>query len=795
MGGFTIYIAHIRKEDAIEQSLKVHLTEVQKLCESTGQKFGMPSVFGLAGLLHDLGKYSEAFQIYIREAVANPNKPPRRGSVNHSTAGGLLLMQKFHQSKLFTPVMVEMIANVIYSHHGQLHDFINPDGKSPFLERANNENIPMKEIKQLFFEEIMCESDLDTYVKQASNEFHQFLQRYLDKPDRETILYTLAPILTKFIFSGLIDADRKNSRNFDENNTPQELPHIDQTYSNYLHTLELKLQKMQQEAIPNRITKLRQQMSDNCYEKATLPTGIYSLSIPTGGGKTLASLRFALKHAIKHGKERIIYIVPFTTIIEQNAQTVRNLLETEDLLEHHSNIISDERNATTYEEMLLQRKLNHAKDNWDIPIVFTTMVQYLNSFYSGKGRNLRRLHNLANSIIIFDEVQSIPPKCVSLFNESLNFLSSYGNTTALLCTATQPALAHVKRNIKVDGELVENLKEIEQAFKRTKIVRMNEHDEWTTDQLAQFIEGKLESINSILIISNNKRTTKDLYTKFADCKHVYHLSTGMCPAHRKLLLEEMRTALKQGEQVLCMSTQLIEAGVDISFECVMRSMAGVDSIAQAAGRCNRNGEVALREVYVFRHAEENLGKLETIEKGQRCASYLLRDMEEHGIFGGEILSAAAIEYYFKQYYEELLLELDFPTKDLRESIHQLLFSNNKQYVQKLAPLLRSSFQTAAERFQVIDANTESILVPYGDGEDLIAELNSFERIEYKTFQKKVQQYSVNVFPHELRALQQQKLVYAADFCVFKIWIAMPNAYDDQYGLSVKGEAGLRLLAL
>lgn len=553
---------------------------------------------------------------------------------------------------------------------------------------------------------------------------------------------------------------------------------------------------MQKKAIPNSITKLRQQMSDNCYDKAKLPTGIYSLSIPTGGGKTLASLRFALKHAIEHGKDRIIYIVPFTTIIEQNAQTVRDLLETKDLLEHHSNIMTEEREALTYDELILQRQLNHAKDNWDIPIVFTTMVQYLNSFYSGKGRNLRRLHNISNAVIIFDEVQSVPPKCVSLFNESINFLSTYAKSTIVLCTATQPALQHVKQNILVDGELVEKLTEIEQAFKRTTIVPMDEHDEWTTDQLADFIEEKLDSVKSILIISNNKRTTKDLYTKFADREHVYHLSTGMCPAHRQKILKEMREALDEKKQVLCMSTQLIEAGVDVSFECVMRSLAGVDSIAQAAGRCNRNGEVTVREVYVFKHAEENLGRLETIEKGQRCASYLMRDLAEQGIFGGELLSSAAIEYYFKQYYEELALELDFPVKDLDKTLHQLLFSHNGQFVQQeLALLLRASFKTAADRFQVIDANTEAILVPHGEGKELIADLTSGEQVDYKNFLKKVQHYSVNVFPHEMRALQQEKLVVAVDFGVFKIWMAKQGTYDENYGLSVKGEARLEDLVM
>lgn len=755
----------------------------------------MPSVFGLAGLLHDLGKYSDDFQIYLREAVANPDKPPKRGSVNHSTAGGLLLMKKFQQMKGFTPAMVEMIANVIYSHHGQLHDFINSDGKSPFLERANNEKIPMETIQTRFFSDVMVESEFEAYVMRASKEFHHFLQRHFEKPEPPEILYKLLPQLTTTIFSSLIDADRTNSRDFDENASPEEVTNTQEKFLIYLNSLEKNLQKMQKNAIPNTITKLRQEMSDNCFEKATLPTGTYSLSIPTGGGKTLASLRFALKHAIEHGMDRIIYVIPFTTIIEQNAQAIRDLLNTDEVLEHHSNIVEDSRDAMTYNEMIQQRKLNQAKDNWDIPIVFTTMVQYLNSFYSGKGRNLRRMHNLANSVVIFDEVQSVPVKCVSLFNETINFLTKYAKSTALLCTATQPALQYVERNIQVDAELVENLQIIEQAFKRTNIVQMDERDEWTTDNLAEFIEDKLAEVKSILIISNNKKTTKELYMKFSTREHVYHLSTGMCPAHRKKKLKEMNEALKAGKTVICMSTQLIEAGVDVSFQCVMRSLAGVDSIAQAAGRCNRNGEVAVRNVYVFKHAEEVLTKLPTIEKGQRCAKYLLRDLQEQGIFDGELLSSHAIEYYFKQYYEELSLELDFPVKDLPETLHQLLFTNNKQYVQSTAPLLRASFQTAAERFQVIDANTESILVPFGDGKEMITTLTSGEPIEYKVFLKKAQQYSVNVFPHEFRTLQQEGLIRPVDFGVFKIWIAIEGTYDEEYGLSIKGEAGLNLLTM
>lgn len=249
-----MHIAHIRKEDGAEQSVKDHLLEVRAICEEIGRKFQMPSVFGLAGLLHDVGKYSDAFQIYLREAVANPDQPPKRGSVNHSTAGGRLLMERFHGKQFFQSVMVEMVSNAIYSHHGQLADFVNPEGVSPFLKREENENIPMSAIKERFFEEVMSETNFDIYVTQAVNEFFGFLKNF--KPTQEDIKFKIAPHLINCIFSSLIDADRTNSRDFDENNTqPNVTTDIQKTFQTYLNTLEQKLQEMQQKAIPNNYNK------------------------------------------------------------------------------------------------------------------------------------------------------------------------------------------------------------------------------------------------------------------------------------------------------------------------------------------------------------------------------------------------------------------------------------------------------------------------------------------------------------------------------------------------------------
>ncbi|MEK4487919.1 CRISPR-associated helicase Cas3' [Psychrobacillus sp. FSL H8-0484] len=808
------YIAHIRESDGAEQSLVDHLKEVQVIAENIGEKIGIPHVTGLAGMLHDMGKFSDEFQNYLREAYANQLNPPKRGSVNHSTAGGKFLMERYHSafnkiSKIY-PALIECISNVIFSHHGQLLDMINPEGNSPFIDRMTpTKPIEINSVAERFFHEVCDETYLLEYIKQANNEFIQFIDRTLQKVSSKTegkaLLRKTLALLTKFVFSALIDADRRNSREFEEEvKKSEEIPiEINALFEQFEMELEEQLREKQVRAIPNEITRLRQQMSDHCFTKAALPTGIYTLSIPTGGGKTLASLRFALRHAQLHSKKRIIYIVPFTTIIEQNAEEVRQILRAEDyILEHHSNVILneveyDDFDNVSFEKYQQIKKMKIAKDDWDIPIIFTTMVQFLDTFYNGASRNTRRLHNLANTIIIFDEVQTVPIQCISLFNEALNFLKKGCQTTILLCTATQPALQYVKRNIQINGELVENLPEIVKAFKRTEIVPLLKNAGWHTEDLARFVADKLYECGNVLVILNTKKVVKALYDKLVNCNaEIYHLSTAMCPAHRKVIIQEIRQKLKQGEPIICISTQLIEAGVDVSFNSVIRSLAGLDSIAQAAGRCNRNGEVSLREVYVINHAEEKLEKLPTIKQGGECSKYIVSDIEKDpNLFEGNFLSNASLEHYFKMYFTAFETRLDYPIYDLNTSIYDILLGANSQFKSEnnnRQPLgMVASFKTAASYFEVIEANTYPILVPYGGGKELINILTGKEMISnFKRFFRKAQQYSVNVFRHEFNKLDRNKLIREVDFGFCKIYVAKENAYSLENGLNIDGEAKL-----
>lgn len=802
------YIAHIRESDGQIQTVEEHLLEVKEIAESIGEKLGVKHVAGLAGMLHDFGKYTDEFRTYILEAVHNPEAPPKRGSVDHSTAGGKLLYVLFHEKNIteFRGRLTEIVGNAIISHHSYLKDFFNESLESDYLKRVQEKNLEEFETsKENFFKHVMNEKDFYEYVDRAATELKGFLQKDRFKTSEYKCMF-----LTKFVFSALIDADRTNTRLFEENR-PYE-PKENQTllFTSYYKKLMSKIKSFQQHENANSpINLLRSKMSEQCEHFAEKPSGIYTLSIPTGGGKTLASLRYALKHAKLFNKKHIIYVVPFTTIIEQNAADVRDILKDDaNILEHHSNVIEDVADDDEHQDgiMSIQQKLKLAKGNWDSPIIFTTMVQFLNVFYAKGSRNIRRLHNLTEAVVIFDEVQKVPVPCVSLFNEALNFLKSYGETSMVLCTATQPALDFVehKLSINTDVEMIEELDDVIEAFKRVDIVDLATEDTFTNARLTEFIIEKMDELQSVLVILNTKSVVKDLYERLREQDsgaEVYHLSTSMCAAHRNSILEEVREQLKSGNKIICVSTQLIEAGVDVSFECVIRSLAGLDSIAQAAGRCNRHGEMGIKSVYVIDHEEEKLDKLEEISEGKRIAKRILKDLKmNERSHGGHILSKAAMDRYFQEFYTGFASDLNYFVPKLKKEMTELLTvpRNANSYRQafihkhnrkKDVPLfLLNSYGTAAEHFRVINDLTTSVIVPYGGGKEIIAELNGSNSIaDLSRLLRSAQQYTVNLFNHEKQILSENDgLVALLDG---KIIALKEGAYNEDYGVDVENESG------
>ncbi|MED1057627.1 CRISPR-associated helicase Cas3' [Bacillus mycoides] len=803
------YIAHIRESDKQVQTVEEHLLGVKELAETYGEKIGIKHLAGLAGMLHDLGKYTNGFRTYILEAVNNPESPSKRGSVDHSTAGGKLLYQFFHTENIipYKGIIAEIVGNAIISHHGYLQDFLNPDLESAYLNRVRDKELSEFDMtKQFFFKYVMSEIDFHEYVDKATVELDSFLLKESPENAEKKLMF-----LTKFIFSTLIDADRTNTRLFEEEKSIESVINSDELFNKYYERLMIKINsfKKQQNA-NNPINILRAEMSDQCDQFAERPSGIYTLSIPTGGGKTLASLRYALKHAKFHNKKRIIYVVPYTTIIEQNAEEVRKILEDEaNILEHHSNIVEESNENDESEDGIInvQQKLKLAKDNWDSPIIFTTMVQLLNVFYAKESRNTRRLHNLSDAIIIFDEVQKVPISCVSLFNQALNFLKIYSCSSLVLCTATQPALDFVeqKLDINTDSEMINNLDYVIESFKRVEIIDKATNGTFNKNKLTEFIHTKIEEVQSILIILNTKSVVRDLYTQLQSQElniPIYHLSTTMCAAHRHKILEEIRKRLNDGKKVICISTQLIEAGVDVSFECVIRSLSGLDSIAQAAGRCNRHGEKGIQNVYVIDYEEEKLSRLKEIKIGKKISKKILVDLKRNNkSHGGHILSREAMKRYFKEYYTEFESDLNYFIPKLDKNMTELLFAPkidnsyweayfHKHAKKKIPLFIVNSYRTAAEHFNVIDNLTTSVIVPYEEGKDIIAELNGSNSIEdLSRLLRKAQQYTVNLFDYEKEQLiKNDGLVYYLDG---KILALKESAYSDEYGLNAHNESDFK----
>ncbi|WP_019153453.1 CRISPR-associated helicase/endonuclease Cas3 [Robertmurraya massiliosenegalensis] len=792
------YIAHIREKDGKIQTVREHLDEVRQLCEQFGGKIGLQHLAGLTGLLHDLGKSTEEFYDYIQAAVANPDNPPPRGSVDHSTAGGKLLYSKFYDDAQdpIVKLTVEWLAMCIISHHSGLRDFLSSDLTSPFLNRVKEKDIKeFDNARDTFFNVQIDESNFDDYFEKAKNEVVHLLKKFREDKLKP---FTFS-LIVKYIFSALIDADRTNTRVFEEDENEESAFDSDVFFEESYYSLMERITSFQvSEAASHPINQLRNEMSEQCEAFASHPSGIYTLSIPTGGGKTFASLRYALKHAVKYKKERIIYVVPYTTIIEQNAKEVRDILKNDEfILEHHSNVI-EESGYENEDYDLKTKKLKLARDNWESPIIFTTMVQFLNVFYSRGTRNARRMHNLANSIVIFDEVQSVPIKCISLFNEALNFLNGFCNSSIVLCTATQPALDFVenKLHVSTDAEMIKDINLVNRSFKRVNIIDKTTPSGMNAPELTNFILTEMETVDNVLVILNTKTAVRKLFEELKEHKEyeLFHLSTNMCPAHRKNILQRLKDSLSKKRRVICVSTQLIEAGVDISFQSVIRSIAGLDSIAQAAGRCNRHGEDVIRNVYIIKSADEILTKLREIRIGSEQTARVLEEFKGNPeMFGNDLLSQEAINIYFKYYYYQIQNELDYPIPTIEKNLFDLLNFNQDYFSAyfnknnaKFPLISRQSFAIAEQYFQVIDSPTTSVLVPYNfEAREIISKLNGeVDSNELSSILKRAQQYIINVYSPELEELSKAKnidlLFHGSVYALKEV------AYSEAMGLDPKG---------
>ena len=658
------FIAHRRKSDARSQSLWSHL---QETCEIAGQfaaKIGLREVGQTIGLLHDIGKASQEFKNYIESAVGmiNPDEDDyvdstqKKGKIDHSTAGAQIIYRRLSDKDAGEKLVSQILSLCIASHHSGLIDCLTPDGQVDNFHRrmakADDkshvtealENLEDRERARLDF---FLNADLNKQMAEA-------LAKLKEANDSiETLMFKYG-LVVRFLLSCLIDADRLSTSDF-------EFPQNSQLRNeNKCTSWDILIERFgtKKFEILSEVDALRNDVSRKCFEDAGKPKGLYQLCVPTGGGKTFASLRFALHHASKHAMDRIIYVIPYTSIIDQNAAEVRRILEDKDengqyldhiVLEHHSNLTPEEE---TQRQSLLS-------ENWDAPIVFTTSVQFLEALFSGGTCSARRMHQLANSVVIFDEVQTIPVRCVHMFNCGLRFLVKGCGSSVVLCTATQPLLDRVEPmqralELMPEQRIMGDVSELFRKLKRVDIHDSRKSGGWTQAEVVELTVKEIQGSESVLIVVNTKASAKKLYQQFeeSNVEAVFHLSTDMCAEHRMNTLNEIKSRLKTHQPTVCVSTQLIEAGVDIDFGSVIRYLAGLDSIAQAAGRCNRNG---LRDkagnVYVVNPKDENVDRLLDIRIGIDVTERLLDEYrEDPSKFHNDLVGPSAMEQFYQYYF-------------------------------------------------------------------------------------------------------------------------------------------------
>lgn len=785
------FVARIRKTDQLEQTVFQHCDNVAALAGRHASKYGMKQIATMAGRHHDAGKNTAEFEAYLRAAMAD--EAVVRGSVTHSTHGAALVSE-MGEGK--TKRTAELIRIAILSHHG-LRDCLTTDGKLVFAEAERKIKLdPVKAIVYEHYGEDLIEEEFSAACREMDAITNAILA-LKEKNERIGAKAFYDWMYVRLLNSLLIDADRTEAACFGDGvSLPEEMsiPETVDMWKKYQCHCEAAVEQLQKVKEPSILDDYRREISERCARFDGGENGVFQLVVPCGAGKTLSTLRYALQTAKQYGKRHIFYIAPFHSILEQNADELKRFVgDSSAVLEHHSNIVftnEQEEDARQYELLT---------ENWvQTPIVATTAVQFLNTLLAGPSSNVRRMQALGNSVIILDEIQALPIKVLKLFNAAMNFLAYCCNSSIVLCSATQPLLDQLDDyQLCIKSRMIEDEERYTEAFKRVEIVDHLGEQSLSYKKTAEYLLEQIQTAPSLLAVVNTKacarHVVEQLRRKIGDAKEyqLFHLSTNMCPAHRSKVLSNLRTSLAQkgGDQkVLCISTSLIEAGVDISFARVVRSLAGLDSIVQAAGRCNRNQEAPCGLVSVISIQDEHVGYLGYLKQAQEATREVFYQIRtDPSSFPGGALSKAAMDVFYARYYRPLLPDMAYPLKnDPEHTILDLLTTNplGQKHCHGNPRTLRfkQAFREAGAAFSVIeDGGKQDVIVEYNDDarERIQTLLTAYKLSEKRAALRSLQQYTVALTESTLHALGAA-LRFEESAGVF---ILSDLAYDPEFGVS------------
>ncbi len=711
------YIAH--KDEEREQSIKEHLEGTAERAGEFAEKFGKKEWGYCCGMLHDIGKYSEEFQRKIQEDTND--------RVDHATAGAQVCKERGGYYSI--------LSYCIAGHHAGLPDYGNTAMSSSLCGRWKKRICDYHAYKD---EIKIPKLDTDPIVFSKDRNMDFALGTFI-----------------RMLYSCLVDADFLDTESFMKNGD------TGRNSGESMETLQNRLEKHISEWLKNTDTDTingrRTEILKNCIKEGKQKEGIFRLTVPTGGGKTLASLAFALEHAVKNHKDRIIYVIPYTSIIEQNAQVFREILGEDNVLENHCNV--------DYESSEEFKPMHLASENWDKPVVVTTNVQFFESLFANKSSKCRKLHNIANSVVILDEAQMLPMDYLKPCTAMLQELVDGYRTSIVLCTATQPTLDAFFRENALIKELCPRMEEQFQFFQRVNYQNLGKI-RW--DDLLE----KLKRENNALCIVNTKKAAQMIY-KEIDGEGIYHLSTSMYPKHRKRVLKEIRERLKNNEKCIVISTSLVEAGVDLDFVRVYRQIAGLDSMIQAAGRCNREGKRKLSESMVYIFDLEESYPVQSQRQQMDVSKGILQDY-------ADIADLKAITDYFTRLYHYRGTSLD------------------KKKIMDEFQKMECNFAKVAKEFRLIEENTRMIFINREpEADELLQELRikgvTRERMR-KAGQYCIQVYdnkkSENSFFDKLNGAGMLKPISEEMQDFYEL--AAGEQYSEEYGLDFSLEDGMAL---